>query len=119
MEFAGLIEQWAKASVREWGSELDYPRKAAFVQMQGGSIPLPPSEVSHVERIGRAIWNAGRVERLVIHSHFRRRASYRRIADALTRMTGRTVYMQEVGRLVANAIDKAEREYHVLEELAA
>ena len=119
MEFAGLIEQWAKASMREWGDELDYPHKAAFVQMQGGSIPLPPTQVEHVERIGRAIWNAGRVERLVIHGHFRRRASYRRIADALTAMTGRTVYMREVGRLVANAIDKAEREYQQLEEIAA
>ena len=115
MEFAGLIYEWAAATQRDWGEELGYPERAAFVQMQGGSVSLPPAEVPRIEAIGRAIYNAGRVERLVIHAHFRRRASYRRIADALAKLTGRTVWMQEVGHLVANAVEKAAREYQQLE----
>lgn len=115
---AGLLTEWASATRREWGEELGYPEKAAFLAMQGGSVPLPPAEVDRINAIGRAVWEAGQVERLVIHAHFRRRASYRRIADALGRLTGREVLMQEVGRLVANAIRKASIEYYGREEAA-
>lgn len=115
---ADLINEWAARTQRDWGDELGYPEKAAFVQMQGGAVGLPPAEESHIERIGKAIWAAGPVERLVIHAHFRRHASYPRIADTLSKMTGRTVWVREVGKLVAKAVEKAERAYHV-DEMAA
>lgn len=119
-EFAALLVEWGGANQREWGDDIGFPEKAAFADwMIGGSVSLPPAEVDRIERIGKAIYRAGRVERLVIDAHFRKHSSYHRIAQALSRMLGRHVRHEEVSRLLANAIMKAEREYAAMEGCTA
>lgn len=111
----GRLRDWAAATVREWGDELYYPHRAAFMQMQGGSVRLPSAEQERIERIGKAVWRTGPVLRNVLHAHYRQGVNLVRLAEALSRRAGRQVWVREVSRLVDDAVLKAEQEYMRME----
>jgi hypothetical protein len=103
---ADLLVSWGRWAPQDPGDELDYPGEAPFQHMRGRGVGLPPEDEILMGLVDRAVAGLSVVQKYLVNAHFRRHASYYRIAKRLE------ITPEEIGVLLAVAIENVEESLH-------